>query len=238
MPSPPETNPPGDRDFLRNSKIGRKGERNERVTTATSSGRRWLRLRVILRNTGYHFIHLKAIFLSRWASIFSVEGPSVWGWSSTGEERRGEEQGGGRRWEASWDCGVARSKDSWRMIKKKKSNYFKHFDAVILKNFTLIYIWFYHTNLRLDLLVVWILHVKSAQFELDVSIRVRFTLSSAPVPAIGGLMGLQIGHNFLSTAYWSSTMKLWCTKLLTKTIGGKKQMQSVYISYFKYLWWW
>lgn len=58
-------------------------------------------------------IHLKAIFFSRWASIFSVEWPSVWGWSSTGDERRGEEQEGGRRWEASWDCGVARSKDSW-----------------------------------------------------------------------------------------------------------------------------
>lgn len=65
-------------------------------------------------------IHLKAIFFSRWVSIFSVERPSVWECSSTGEARRGEEQGGGRRWEASWDCGVVRSKDSWegKMMKK------------------------------------------------------------------------------------------------------------------------
>jgi len=28
-------------------------------------------------------------------------GPSVWGCSSTGEERRGEEQSDGRRWDAS-----------------------------------------------------------------------------------------------------------------------------------------
>lgn len=44
--------------------------------------------------------HLKAIFFSRWVFIFSAA-PSGWGCSSTGEERRGEEHDGGRRWESS-----------------------------------------------------------------------------------------------------------------------------------------
>lgn len=44
--------------------------------------------------------HLKAIFFSRWLFIFSAA-PSVWGCSSTGEERSGEEHDGGMRWESS-----------------------------------------------------------------------------------------------------------------------------------------
>lgn len=85
-------------------KTAREGGRNERANAASSS--RWRRL-------WFTVVHLKAIFFSRWASIFSVDGPSVWGCSSTGEETRGVEQEGERRWEASWDCGVTRSKDSW-----------------------------------------------------------------------------------------------------------------------------
>lgn len=74
------------------------------------------------------------------------------------------------------------------------------------------------TNLSRDLLVVWIFQVKRAQFELNVSARVRFALGPGPVAAAGGPMGLKIRHDFLSAAYWSSSaVTLRCTEMLTET---------------------
>lgn len=83
------------------------------------------------------------------------------------------------------------------------------------------------TNLSRDLLVVWIFQVKRAQFELNVSARVRFALGPGPVVAAGGPMGLKIRHDFLSAAYWSSSaVTLRCTKMLTETTNKKTHVDT------------